>query len=77
MVPHGLIAQEVALLSKAGLPPEKALGAASWDARTFLGLPGIEEGAVADLVVYADNPLTNVETLRHPVLRILGGQTIA
>jgi hypothetical protein len=40
-----MIRHEVDLLVAAGLEPEVALGAASWTARSWLGLPGIEEAA--------------------------------
>ena len=56
MGPHGLIADEVERFLALGMSPEAALGAASWSARTWLGLPGIEEGAPADIVAYADDP---------------------
>ena len=51
-IAHGSIAAEVRALHEAGLPAEAALAAASWSARTWLGLGGIEEGAPADVVVY-------------------------
>ena len=51
---HGRVAAEVRALAGAGLPSHDALGAASWDAREFLGLGGLEEGALADAVVYLD-----------------------
>ena len=48
-VEHGLVAAEIALLRDAGLSGGSALAAGSWAARSWLGLPGIEEGAPADL----------------------------
>jgi imidazolonepropionase-like amidohydrolase len=44
-VPHGSIGEEVSLLRDAGVPPDVALGAASWTARSFLGLPGDRGGS--------------------------------
>jgi len=38
-----MIRHEVELLLEAGLAPEVALGAESWNARSWLGPPGIEE----------------------------------
>jgi imidazolonepropionase-like amidohydrolase len=73
---HGEIRQEVARLVGAGLPPEVALGAASWDARDFLGLPGIEEGAPGDLVVFGADPLEDLEALAHPLLIVLDGRIV-
>jgi imidazolonepropionase-like amidohydrolase len=75
-VPHGQIREEITLLLDAGVPADVALGAASWTARSFLGLPGIEEGAPADLVAYRDDPRTDVRALRTPTLRMLGGRLI-
>jgi len=77
LVPHGLIAEEISLLRQAGLTPDQALGAGSWDARAFLGLPGISAGAPADLVAYAMDPRSDPEALRHPLLRILDGRLLS
>jgi imidazolonepropionase-like amidohydrolase len=75
-VPHGKIREEISLLLEAGVPADVVLGAASWTARSFLGLPGIEEGAPADLVAYRDDPRTEVRALGSPVLRMLDGRLI-
>jgi imidazolonepropionase-like amidohydrolase len=76
MGPHGMIWREVALLTEAGLTPEFALGSASWIARSFLGLPGIEEGAPADLVAYRDDPRTDLGVLASPDLVMLDGRLV-
>jgi imidazolonepropionase-like amidohydrolase len=76
MGPHGRIGGEVRLLLDAGLTGEQALGAASWEARRFLGLPVIQDGAPADLVAYPDDPLQDLGVLGRPTLRILDGQLI-
>lgn len=76
MVPHGLVGSEIALLLAAGLPPEKALGAGSWAAREYLRLPGIEEGAPADLVAFADDPREDVDALRRPSFVMLNGRRV-
>jgi imidazolonepropionase-like amidohydrolase len=71
-LPHGLAAQEVGELVRAGLSPLEALDAATWGARDWLGRPGLEEGAPADLVVYDADPRSDVGVLtapRHVVLR--------
>ena len=73
MVPHGRIADEVRLLLKAGLPPADALGAASWKARSYLGHPGIEGGAPADLVAYRSDPREDPEVLLDPAVIIFDG----
>jgi len=74
MGPHGMIREEIRHLADAGLRPEAALAAGSWEARRFLGLPGLEEGAPADLVAYPDDPRRNLGVLAHPSLRILDGR---
>jgi imidazolonepropionase-like amidohydrolase len=76
MGPHGQVATEIGLLLRAGLSPRAALGAGSWDARRYLGLPGIEEGASADLVGYRDDPREDVEELRRPAVIVLNGQRV-
>jgi imidazolonepropionase-like amidohydrolase len=76
MVGHGLVIDEVAHLVAAGLPPAEALAAASWSARRYLGLPGIEEGAPADLVGFADDPRVDPAALRQPRLLMLAGRLV-
>lgn len=76
MVPHGLVAREIRLLHAFGIPPEAALAAGSWEARSYLGLPGIEAGAPADLVIFPDDPREDLSVLDHPSLVMLGGQVI-
>jgi hypothetical protein len=68
MNPHGVVAQEIRLLHSFGLPAAAAVAAGSWEARAFLGLPGIEVGAPADLVVFPDDPLEDLaEVLQWPL----------
>lgn len=73
---HGNVATEVLNLASAGVAPDSAVGAASWAARSFLGLPTIEEGAPADLVVFAADPRQEPEALRHPELIVLKGAPV-
>ncbi len=73
---HGRLADEVAALSAAGLGPTAALGAACWDARPWLGHPGLDAGAPADLVVYEQDPRTGPEVLATPDLVVLRGQIV-
>ena len=72
---HGLIASEIELLAKVG-GNDFALGAASWNARRWLGHPGIEQGAPADLLVFADDPRVNVSVVRQPLLILLNGRVV-
>ncbi|WP_062993457.1 metal-dependent hydrolase family protein [Nocardia anaemiae] len=73
---HGRVADEIAALSGAGLSKHDALGAASWNARTWLGRPSIEPGAPADLVVYREDPRTNPAALTDPQYVILRGRLV-
>jgi imidazolonepropionase-like amidohydrolase len=72
-LPHGLVAQEVAELVSAGLSALAALDAACWAARRWLGRPGLEEGAPADLVAYPADPRTEPAVLAHPSAVVLRG----
>ncbi|MEU9408043.1 amidohydrolase family protein [Streptomyces sp. NPDC048281] len=73
---HGLVAAEVAELVTAGIPPLDALSATSWAARAWLGRPGLEEGAPADLVVYESDPRADVRVLASPRRVVLNGQVV-
>ncbi|GAA3577648.1 amidohydrolase family protein [Amycolatopsis ultiminotia] len=73
MVEHGLIADEIEALHGAGMSRTQALASASWAAREWLGHPGIEHGAPADLIVYPADPRDDLAVLRHPKHILLGG----
>ncbi|MFI8567278.1 amidohydrolase family protein [Rhodococcus sp. NPDC078407] len=73
-IAHGRIADEVAALVRVGLSPTDALGAACWDARSWLGRPGLVDGAPADLVVYSEDPRGGPDVLADPELVILRGR---
>ncbi|MFD8914048.1 amidohydrolase family protein [Streptomyces sp. NPDC059575] len=73
-LPHGLVAAEVEELVTAGIPPLAALSATSWGARAWLGRPGLEEGAPADLVVYESDPRADVRVLAAPRRVVLNGR---
>jgi imidazolonepropionase-like amidohydrolase len=75
-IEHGRIADEIRALSEAGLPPEAALAAGSWAARSWLGLPCIEEGAPADVVAYDADPRKDLETLQRPQRMVLRGRVV-
>ena len=70
---HGLIPDELLLLAMVG-GNEFALGAASWRAREWLGVEGLDEGASADLVVFDEDPRSNLAIVREPRLIILRGR---
>ncbi|MER5217126.1 amidohydrolase family protein [Streptomyces sp. NPDC002838] len=73
-LPHGLVAAEVAELVTAGIPTVEALSATTWGARKWLGRPGLEEGAVGDLVVYEADPRVEVRVLATPRRVMLNGR---
>jgi imidazolonepropionase-like amidohydrolase len=75
-IDHGVIADEVRALHAAGLPAEAALAAASWAAREWLGLPGIEQGAPADLVAYETDPRKDLDSLQRPQRMLLRGRVV-
>jgi imidazolonepropionase-like amidohydrolase len=76
MVPHGMVRREVELFITAGIDPEAAIGAASWNARKWLGLPLIEEGAPADLVAYRADPRDDPSVLAEPAVVVLDGTVL-
>ncbi len=77
VLPHGGIADEVLGLAAYGLSPEAALGAASWQARDWLGWNAtLAEGAPADFVVYDVNPLEDLAALRSPARIVLRGRVV-
>lgn len=76
MVEHGRLVDEIEALRRAGMTGEQALAAACWSAREWLGHPGVEEGAPADLVVCAADPREDLNTLRTPRHILLRGNLI-
>ncbi len=73
-VAHGRIADEIEALKRIGMSPTEALGAACWTAREWLGRPGIQHGASADLVCYDDDPRSGAEVINNPARVILRGR---
>ncbi len=71
--PHGRIADEIRALAAAGVSPHDAIGAASWSARSYLGLPGLVPEAPADVVVYDEDPRSDLAQLDTPRAVILRG----
>jgi imidazolonepropionase-like amidohydrolase len=76
-IAHGLAAEEMLLLAEAGLPAADVLRAGSWGAREWLGLPGLVEGGLADLVVYDEDPRTDLRVLLDPKLIVLRGRVVS
>ena len=76
MVSHGQITSQIQLMIEAGFDPGASLAAASWSARTWLGLPNIEEGGPADLVAFRDDPRAEPSALAQPALILLDGRRV-
>lgn len=66
-VRHGSYHNEIDLLVEAGIPDAVIVAAASYHARMYLGVPGISEGAPADVLVYDSDPRQDARVLRNPV----------
>ncbi|MBC9711872.1 amidohydrolase family protein [Streptomyces sp. TRM66268-LWL] len=73
---HGLAGAEVGELVTAGIPAVEAVSAATWRAREWLGRPGLEEGAPADLVVYEADPRADVRVLGAPRRVVVNGVVV-
>jgi imidazolonepropionase-like amidohydrolase len=73
----GTVAGELAHLVDIGLDPAAAIAAATTNARRFLGLPGLETGAAADLVTYADDPRDDPTVFARPAAVVRRGVRIA
>ncbi|CAM4285976.1 Cytosine deaminase-dependent hydrolases [Mycobacterium basiliense] len=71
---HGRIADEVEALKSVGMSATEALGAACWDARRWLGRPGLDHGASADLLCFSEDPRQGPGFLSHPDLVLLRGE---
>ncbi|WP_422774042.1 amidohydrolase family protein [Plantactinospora sp. WMMC1484] len=74
--PHGGIVNEIRTLVVAGVPPHEAIAAASWTARSYLGLPGLVDGAPADAVVFDADPRSDLDQLDRPRAVIVRGKCL-
>ena len=74
--PCGEVAGEISWLIKAGMPVEAAVGAGSWVARAWLGLPGLVDGGFADVVGYDADPCEEPDVLTRPRLIVLRGKVV-
>jgi imidazolonepropionase-like amidohydrolase len=75
--PRGSLAAEVAALHRFGLTPAQAIAAATTVPRAFLGLPGLEAGAPADLVTFDADPREDLEALLTPAAVLVRGARAA
>lgn len=74
---HGRLPDEAAALVGAGVPAADVVAAASWRTRAWLGVPGLAEGASADLVVYPADPRADIRVLAAPSAVVLRGGRVA
>ena len=74
---HGLVPEEVRELEKAGMSRSDVLGACTWAAREWLGMPSLGEGDPADLVVLAGDPREDLGLLADPTAIVLRGRIVA
>ncbi|MDD9207323.1 amidohydrolase family protein, partial [Georgenia sp. 10Sc9-8] len=72
-ISHGSLPAELVEVQHAGVPAAEVLAAVTWRARSFLGVPGIEEGAPADVVVYGEDPREDVRVMQRPSAVVLRG----
>ncbi|SIS12403.1 amidohydrolase family protein [Williamsia sterculiae] len=75
-VEHGRIVDEVIAMSDLGLGSERALAAATDLPRQWLGAGTAQAGEPADLLVFADDPRTDLGVLRDPVAVIRAGRLL-
>jgi len=75
-LPHGLVRDEIRALVGAGIPQAEVIAQASWRARAWLGLSGLDEGAPADLIVYDTDPRRDLTAIFLPRRTVLRGRVI-
>jgi imidazolonepropionase-like amidohydrolase len=75
-IPHGMIGAEIRALVGAGIPLAEVIAQASWRGREWLGLPGLDEGAPADLVVFDADPRADLSVLAGPRRTVLRGAVV-
>lgn len=73
---HGIIHDELDELAAAGLTGTQILHAAAWAPRAFLDVPGLEDGAPADLLVVPRDPRADHRALRERTQVVLGGHIV-
>jgi imidazolonepropionase-like amidohydrolase len=75
-LPHGLVVDEMLAMRDIGIPDADVLAAGSWRGREWLGLPGLVEGAPADIVVYDADPRSDLGVLKDPRRIVVRGNVV-
>ncbi|HXF72041.1 MAG TPA: amidohydrolase family protein, partial [Actinomycetota bacterium] len=78
--PHGGAPLEVVRMVEWGMTPLRALQAATANAAELLRVPEVgtvEEGKVADLVLYDADPLEQIEAVLKPAMVMRSGEVVA
>ena len=77
-IEKGIPLREMQLLLAAGLTPLEVIEAGTRNAARVCGhddeLGTLEPGKLADVIVVAGDPLTNIEAMRQVVVVVKGGQ---
>jgi imidazolonepropionase-like amidohydrolase len=68
---HGTIDREIDAMVRHGMAVQQAIASATTVGRRALALPGIEEGAPADLVIWDEDPREDLSRLTRPSI-VLG-----
>jgi imidazolonepropionase-like amidohydrolase len=76
VVAHAQLPSEIGRLHAAGMSAADALAAGSWRAREWLGLTGLVEDGLADVVVYPRDPRVDLGVLAEPSRIVLRGRLI-
>jgi imidazolonepropionase-like amidohydrolase len=76
-LPHGLVRDEIRALVGAGIPQPDVIAQSSWQGRLWLGLPGLVEGAPADLIVFDTDPRVDLAAIYQPRRVVLRGRVVA
>lgn len=75
VVPHGGIGEEIEEIA-AIAGARYALGAASWNARPWLGAANLEVGESADLLVLEHDPRADLPSIFAPKAKLLRGELV-
>lgn len=75
--PTVTLVDELLMLHSLNVSATDALAMATTIARRFLGVPALDEGAPADLVLYREDPRADLRRLAQPELVMLRGQQVA